>query len=352
MRWLTVAATLPVLALAGCGSEAAAPEPPASPAVFVIIDADRHGVIVADGGHHEYRGVRRDGTVVWRSPQAASAPDAVSCLARCPDALLSGNPAARDSATTPDPEPVLVVDGRRTPIGAAALRGQAKRQVLSAVGGDDFLVATGDGLDAYRPGAAPARFAVNGFRTSWQQTRDGRYGLAVTGGDDPDRADARWFTRDATGWRPAGAPVPVTGSSACLSADGGRAMVLGGRPAVLDRTGRSTPVGGFDFASDCALAATGGIVGSYGQTNAGMTAQLLAFDRDGRAVWRASVAGTARVTADPTAARVAYAAKGTATEIDLTTGRTVRTIGNAYAAAYDDTGTLVVADAQGSPRWL
>jgi hypothetical protein len=337
---------------AGCASPPPPPPPPQRPpAEFIVIDADPYGAIVADVQRSEFRGVTRAGTVVWRSPQAPTAPDARSCAGHCPDALLSGNADSRNAEENAGPQPVLIRGGRREPVGGAA-----QRTVLTA-DGDAYVVTSGGPggwtLDAVRPGAAPVHTAVPSPRVAWAQTADRRHGLAVVTTAGPARAAVLWFTRTATGWRPdPGAPVPVAGSGACLGPDGDRAMLLGGRPQVRFRDGHTRAVTDLDYVSDCGLAATGGIVGSYGQGAAGFSGQIRVFGADGSVTRRVDAHESVRVAADPHGARVAYATGGTTTEVDPVTGRVLRTIDDAFGARYDGAGDLVVLDHEGRPRWL
>lgn len=343
---------------AACASTGKPPGPPMRSVVeFIVIDADQYGAIIADTRRAEFLGVSRDGTVAWRAPQATDAPDAVACAGHCPAALLSGNAASQNADDIPDPPPVLIVGGHREPIGASTLPGRMKRHVLTATSTGDYVVTAGTPgkwtLDAVRRGTAVAHTPVPGARATWAETPDRRHSLAVVFDTDPNRSTAIWFTKTADGWRPdPGTAMPVVGSSACLASDGNRAMLLGGRPAVRFRDGHTQPVSEGEFVSDCAFAATGGILGSYGQDDRGMTAQIRVFGPDGSVTWRVDKRATARVTADPVSARVAYAIDGTATEIDSTTGHVIRTIPDAFGARYDGAGALLVVDGDGNPRWL
>ncbi|GID30002.1 hypothetical protein [Paractinoplanes brasiliensis] len=345
-------AVLALLLIAGCS---AAGERPVRPIEFVLIDADAHGAIIGDMRRAEFLGVARDGRVVWRAPQSGAAPDAAECATRCPDALLSGNAAAWNTDDVPDPPAELIRDGRREMVGGTALTGRVKRTVLTASSPRDYVVTAGGPgrwtLDVVRPGAAPVRVPVPGPRLSWAATADGRHGIAVATGADPARAAAVWFTRTTAGWQPDPRPTLVAGSAACLAPDGASAMLLGTRPALRSRDGARRLVTDLDYASDCGLAASGGIVGTYRQDSGGPAFRIRVFDADGTVVWRADSRGTARVTADPAGARVAVAVAGTTTEVDTTTGAVLRTVGHAFAARYDGAGDLVVVDGNGVPRW-
>lgn len=359
MRRLAAAALgLLLAATAGCTSTGTSPGPQKrSPIEFIVIDADPYGAIVADMRRAEFAGVARDGTVVWRSPQATAAPDASACAGHCPDALLSGNAAAQNAEGIADPLPVLIRDGRRAAVGGGALAGRVKRNVLVADDAGGYVVTAGGPgrwtLDAVRPGAAPVRTPVPGPAAAWAQTADRRHGLAVVATADPARSAAVWFSHTAGGWRAdPGAAVPVVGSSACLAPDGDRAMLLGGRPVVRTRDGHTRAVTDLDYVSDCGFAATGGILGKYGQDNAGVTARIRVFGPDGSVTRRVDSRTAVRVTADPAGARVAYTTAGKTVEIDPGTGGVLRTIDDTYGARYDAAGDLVVLDREGRPRWL
>jgi hypothetical protein len=93
-------------AMARARPTAAAPAPgtgvPRSAAI--IIDADPHGTIVLDG-RARYSVVRRDGTVALHQPTDTPELIAASCLARCPDAVLSAGIDAANSPDVADPDP-------------------------------------------------------------------------------------------------------------------------------------------------------------------------------------------------------------------------------------------------------
>jgi hypothetical protein len=356
-RPAAAALVLLLAATTACTSTGTSPAPPRSPVEFIVIDADPYGAIVADLRRAEFTGVTRDGTVEWRSPQATAAPDASACAGHCPDALLSGNAASQNAETIADPPPVLIRAGRRQPVGAGALAGRLKRTVLVADHEGGYVVTAGGPgrwtLDAVHPGAAPVRTPVPGPAAAWAQTADRRHGLAVVATADPARSAAVWFTHTAGGWRadPGGA-IPVAGSAACLAPDGDRAMLLGGPPLVRTRDGHTRPVTDLDYVSDCGFAATGGILGTYGQDNAGITARIRVFGPDGSVTRRVDTRAAVRVTADPASARVAYTGAGKTVEVDPGTGSVLRTIDDTYGARYDTAGDLVVLDREGNARWL
>ena len=324
----------------------------------MVVDADRYGAIVVDARGPTAIGVMRDGTVAWRSPLDPAAPIPVSCLARCPDAVLAVSAASAGSATVPDPDPVVIdADGRRAlavPAGspeAAAV----KRQVLAADSATDFVLATAGTagratITLHRAGEVH-RVPVGGARSTWAADAAGRHALVVTT-IAAARAEARWFVDSGAGWRPEGRTVPVTGNGSCVAPAGDRAIVLGQRPEFLDRGGSRTPVTDLGSVGTCAFAAAGGIAGELLQRPAGPLSRLRAFDATGAVTWSADVTREARVTADPTGARVAYVAGGELRELDPGTGAALRTLPGVEAAHYDGDGSLVAVTPTLEVTWL
>lgn len=333
-------------ALTGCGgSTTARTEGPQ----LALVDADAHGALVIDGRQRTATGIRRDGTIAWRSPFTDDSPLPVRCLDQCPNAVLSGSIGSFTSSTAADPEPVLVVDGRRLPVSTVAT---TKRYMVTAKAFDDLVVAAGDTTKSWleiRHGGATSRTAVGGPRTTWSESADGQHALAIThaGGGN----EARWFDRSADGWRLTGVSTPVTGTTSCVSTGGNRALLLAQRPAVLDRDGRQRHITDLAQAGTCAWAASGGILASLTQRNGVKQAQIRVVDDNGTVTFRADVTGEVRVSADPAAPRVAYAADGEVHETDPRAGHRLRTITQAQSAKYDGAGSLVVAHTDGAVAW-
>ncbi|HET8640721.1 MAG TPA: hypothetical protein VFM37_02220 [Pseudonocardiaceae bacterium] len=363
--WLVLAAAVVAVAAAtayaGPVRESRAANPSQEPRA-VLIDADEYGAIVIDGRERAAFGVNRDGSVAWRSDLQPTSPVPVSCLERCPDAVLSGSAASINSDDVADPDPVAIIDGRRRdlarPAGGGSQAAAVKRQVLAARTADDYLLATVDGagraqLVEYRSGALH-RVPVGGTRTTWATDASSRHALAVTT-IAAGRGQARWFDRTADGWRPAGPAIPVAGSGSCVAPGGRQAILLGQRPQLIDRHGGLVPLSGLNTAGTCAFAATGGIVGELLARPEGPRSRLRAFDSAGATTWAVDVAEAARVTADPARSRVAFVAGGKLRELDPRTGAELRTIPGTRAARYVG-GSLVVVTTAAAPvpalAWL
>jgi len=129
-------------------------------------------------------------------------------------------------------------------------------------------------------------------------------------------------------------------------------MLIGQRPALLDRAGGLKPVTQLNFASDCAWSSRGVLVTEYGVGLAGLTTRLELLTDAGETVWSAVVAGESGVTADPLSARVAYVDGDTAVERDAVSGTELRRVAGVRAARYDGDGGLVVVSPSGEVRWL
>jgi hypothetical protein len=323
--------------------------PAATPAA-VLIDVDPYGAILRDDRGH-YVGVTRDGATVWREPAGVKGFALVSCLARCPDAVLSTRPDTADAFAVADPVPRLVMGGQWTPLNTLA---GPTRRVLTATSAKELVVAGGDPtsgawLELRRPGTPVQRLGVGGFTSTWQRSADARRALAITVVANGN--EARWLTRTDQGWQPTGGTVSITGLAACLTPDGSRALLLGQRPAVLDHNGNQRPWTDLDSASVCAWAASGGIVAELAATMGGRRSRLRAFDNDGAVRWRLDVAEEASVTADPTSTRVAYLVGRTLHEIDTVRGIELRTIPGIQSGRYDANGDLVTIAEDGAIAW-
>lgn len=351
MRKFLTATTSLVAVVAISATGCAADEQPVDSAPAIIVDADSDGAILFDGREMAYLGVRRDGAVAWRAPVDAHAPTPSGCLARCPDAVLSGSAASANSGSMPDPTPVFVVDGQRRPADVSG----TKRGVLTAVGPADFVLSTGDDagqwwLEVHTGAKIVHRVPVEGFHTSWQESADRRHALAITTLAQGDHT-ARWFERGPAGWQPAATSIPVAGSTSCLQPNGDRALLIGQRPTVLDRGGGHAPVTDLELAGTCALAGVGGIVADLSQGTKGLRSDVRVFAADRGMVWRRAVAGEVAVSADPSSARVAYTARGELHELDTRSGAELRSLPGVRAARYDRTGHLVIWSTAGV-RWL
>lgn len=342
-----------VSACAPARNSVAPPDTPAGP-ILALIDVDAHGAVLMDGRDRTVRGVRRDGEVVWRAPLDNNAAVPVSCLATCPDAVLSGSAASMNDASVPDPAPVFMVAG--TPHALVGGTSQPrKRRVLSAERIDDLVLATTDDdgrswIELHRGGPVD-RIAVGGVRTTWSQSSNGRHGVAVTE-LAPGRAEARWFGRQPGGWWVTAGPMPVAGNGSCLTPDGDQAILLGQPPAILDRSGSASRVTDLATVGTCAFAATGAILASLTVRLAGKEAQVRVIDSSGRVTWATDVKHEVRVCADPTRARVAYVAEGILHELDTRTGAEIRTVRDVRAARYDELGDLVVLRSDLMLAWL
>src|SRR5262245_29011710 len=129
------AALVAAALIAGCGSEV--PHPAArreAPPPMIILGGDEFGAVILDGRDLTYRGVARDGDVVWQDATTARAAGIVSCLARCPDAAISSSLQSLNSPAAADPPPQLVVGGQMRPLATSA---DHKRYVLTARGPDE-----------------------------------------------------------------------------------------------------------------------------------------------------------------------------------------------------------------------
>jgi hypothetical protein len=315
-----------------------------------LVDADPHGAVLLDE-RGQYVGVTRDGTVAWREPAGVRAFSSVSCLARCPDAVLSASLHSANAAAVADPAPRLVAGGQWRSLDVPA---GTKRRILAADSGKEFVLAGGEPagggwIELHQPGTPVRRLPVGGFDSTWHPSADGRHALAITSlvGDN----EARWLTRTGQGWQPAGATMRVTGVAACVTPDGSRALLLGQRPAVLDRAGNQRPLTDLELAGACAWARSGGIVAELSATGQGPRSRLRVVDDKYVVRWQRDVAGAVRMTADPTGSRVAYQTDRVLHEIHTQRGVGLRTIPGVQAARYDANGDLVTIADDGAVTW-
>lgn len=346
-----VLATVVLGATAGCGGpspdhDATSGTPDATP---VLIDVDPYGAIVLDP-RGQYVGVTREGTVAWREPAGARRFGQVSCLARCPDAVLSASLDAINSVTVADPQPQLVTGGQWRSLDSVAGH---KRRILSATNAENLVLAVGDSapwrLEVHQAGMPVTRTPVDGFNATWNESGNGQHALAITSSQEGNLA--HWFARTDTGWRPDGTPTPVAAVQACVAPDGSRALLLGRHPVVIDRQGGQQPWTDLEMAGVCAWGASGGIVAELVRTTSGARSRLRAFDAAGVVNWRLDVAEEASVTADPTRSRVATRIGRVLHEIDPASGFELRTITGVLAARYDSRGDLVTVIDTGAVTW-
>lgn len=351
---IAIGMALLALVMVGCGEPGASSPPPTRPLEprLIVIDADPHGAVLLDGRDRMFVGLHRDGTVVWRAPFDLHTPVAVRCLDRCPDTVLSGSAASTNSPTVADPAPLFVVDGERQVIHGIE---RAKREVLTARGIDDFVLATSDDTGRWwielHQAETVERVEVGGFHTSWQESADGRHALAVTA-TEGENNEARWFARRNDVWRLMGTAAAVAGVTACVHPDGQRALLVGQRPTVLDQNGEQQPISDLDQAGMCAWASMGGIVVDLTHEVSGARSHLRVFDGAGRVTWQLDVVGEVLVSADPSAPRVAYVALGVLHELDPRSGAELRTVPGVKAARYDGDGSLVVVRSSEDVAWL
>lgn len=334
-----------VAAMAGCTGPAVTGGPAGPAPTVLLIDADSSGAILFHSSG--YRGVRRDGTTAWTLEVGPGEPEVVGCLATCPDAILSGNAEADNDAGAADPVPQLMLAGQRLDLDAPAA---LKRRILTADSRDDFVLARGDGRGVgwleLRRGDVVERVDLKGQRVAWSLSAGSATALSV------QAEEATWFERRQGRWSPAGPPAPVGGAGACVSPDGQRALLLGRRPALLDRAGALKPLAQLTFASACAWSARGVLVTEYGLRGNGVTTLLHLLTAAGRTVWTGSAAGESGVSADPRSARVAYVDGDSLVERDAVSGSERRRVPGVRAARYDGEGGLAVASAAGEVRWL
>jgi hypothetical protein len=246
----------------------------------LIIDADPDGAIIYDGKEKAYLGVRRDGSVAWRTPGGPDARVPAGCLARCPETTHS----------------------------------------------------------------------VGGTNISWRESVDGLRALRIT--RLPSGNHGEWFDLDPGGWRPAGLTIHVAGATACVGPDGQRALLVGQRPALVDRAGHQEPVTDLELAGTCALGSAGGIVADLFQAGGGLRSDIRVFGGEHAVTWRGEVAGETVVSADPLSHRVSYTSGGSLHELDSRTGGEVRVVAGVRAGRYDRTGVLVVVRSGGQVAWL
>jgi len=349
-----VAATL-VATVAACTRPSQRPAgTPGRPPTARLVAADPHGAVLLDE-RGQYVGVTRDGSIAWREPAGVRTYRVVSCLARCPDAVLSASLDAANAAAIADPVPRLVVGGQWRPLDALV---GTKRRILTAESVEEFVLAGGEPagggwIEMHHPGVPVRRLPVGGFDSSWQRSADSRHALVITSvvGDNVSGNEARWLTHTGPGWRPVGAVMRVTGVTACVTPDGSRALLLGQRPAVLDRDGNQRSLTDLDSAGACAWARSGGIVAELSAAGDGLRSRVRVVDDEDAVRWWQDVAGEVSVTADPTGSRVAYQADRVLHEIDTQRGVELRTIPGVQAARYDAHGDLVTIADDGAVRW-
>lgn len=185
-----------------------------------LLDADHHGAVI--GLRRSIVGVDASGRVVWRDREAARAGSRAVCVARCPDAILSGSLESLNDPTVADPPLRIHLGGELRVVEHSEL----KHRVIWARSLSDTVAVTGDAERVRFEFASPAATTRSGpiedvgtsMFTNPRQTRGWTYSL--TG----DSATLRWLERRQGSWRLRG--KPLEGADVCASFNLKRALIL------------------------------------------------------------------------------------------------------------------------------
>jgi len=172
-------------------------------------------------------GVDARGRIVWRDRKAARTKDRGVCLARCPDAILSGSLKSLIDPNVADPALRIHVAHRLTLVGHPELK---RRVIWARSPGDTVSV---DAEQVRLEFASPTETTLSRpigdvgtvMLTDPSQRRGWTYSLtgpAVT---------LRWLKRGRGRWHIRG--KPLTGADACASFDVRRALILRRRPLLV-----------------------------------------------------------------------------------------------------------------------
>lgn len=276
----------------------APPVSSASAVRYVLIGADSHGSVVLDTATNTIVGYDSDGKAVWTSAYGRDGLARASCLAHCPDAVLSA---------------------------AGEGEGGASAAVTWQLGGTYQSERTGGRVNKVVYAAASSGLAVIGETDRHGrpvvELRDrphssvhvrlvrGRGDVGVVATPDlsrgflvtPSAAYPRlhtltWLRRGSRGWRIT-QTATVNATSGCISATGGRAVLIGATTQLLpfgSTAGGALPVA---HASSCAFDQAGPVVLASSGATQDIRTEVLQFDLSGTLRWKQSFAGVYSLSA-------------------------------------------------------
>jgi hypothetical protein len=341
---LTLTAVLGAACTANPTSEAESP--PASQ-IWVILDADSHGVVLLgarSGAPDVLRGVDRAGNPSWeRNDLAASLPSVV-CRVQCPAAVAS-------SGTVTGVDLAMTMLGQTT---AAAPALDPNASVLSALG--DAAVQETRSSDtavtlALTSSSAREDLTISGVRTTWRASNDNRTAMALVGDATGSTYAVRTFHRGAT-WEPTAWAGKSNTLFGCTGAGGRQIVVSDPQPALIDlQTGKRVPIGGLESGGDCAFTSDSAVVAQYELRDTVHHSVLVTTDLTGAVSWRQEYDSEVPIRADLGGQGFLTLPPGKMQERD-SRGALLQSVDDVGDARYDEAGDIVLVNSSGNVRWI
>ncbi|PRX52680.1 hypothetical protein B0I32_13177 [Nonomuraea fuscirosea] len=313
---MALTAVLAALPTAGCG-----PAPVTGPQPARLLAVSHGGAVLYAPETGLLTGYGRSGTQVWQDRDAAAYGVEVTCLAECPDAVVSQIP----TEEAPPLRPFLLSGTGRAPFPVSPA---AHAHVLSARSAGDAVVEETDDagrtwIRVVRPdGSERLPVTHRGFR--WVESTDGTAAFAYPWKTGAPQDHLLRFARDANGWRRTerGPSLAETCVAVAIALKG--ECVTGGRAAAV-------------------VTRTATIGGRFHTTVTGLRA-------DGGTAWRRDFVAETGVTAHPSDDVIGFADGGTFTALD-TAGDIAWTKDGVLTARFTAGGELVTLTQNGRVEW-
>jgi hypothetical protein len=333
-----VAALIVAWRVQGRAGSSAAPASPPDDVRYVLVGADSHGSVVLDTASRTFTGYDSHGAAVWTYPTGRASVGMASCLAHCPDAVLSGDRAAFGAASGSG-RPVRWQLGQTQLSeqaghgGAAAIKTvyAAASPGLSLLGGTDR-----GGQPVIELRDRPRRSVYLPIQRDAAQaaviaTPELAAGFVLTPSPTYRRLhDLDWIVRGARGWH-VSQQATVDAWAGCISADGKLAVLIGSRTQLLPFGSTGGGALAVRHAASCAFDRAGPVVIASAGTPQDTRTELAQFDPIGRLLWKQTFAGVYSASAVPASSSVVLYGQGRYVALDGS-GQVDKT-GSAQAAA-------------------
>lgn len=354
-RTVPILTTLTLLA-AGCTAPTTQSDPdPAAQSRrserFLLLAATSDGAVALDVAAAKLIGFDRSGARVWTDENGPANGSGVVCLARCPDAIVSGP----GSADGPAPSPVLITATTMTPFPVPSA---VRQRVLSARSATDAVIeetdAAGSGWLRIIRGHTSERVALPAPGVVWAESPDAKLAVTFPATAAAAKSTITWYAHDGSGWRPTGEQVDRGRLWEACVADGGAVALVTGWDAalLLDRTRRVKLRTDLPAPGECAVGLRSGAVTQRSVDDRGQVRTMIrGIDLDGAQTWTRDYESEALVAVSPSGDHIAIVNDLT---LDLIgkTGKGTRTIRGVRAARFTATGELVTANVHGNVEWL
>jgi hypothetical protein len=350
------ALTLLTLLAAGCTAPATRADSEPAPAFrrserFLLLAATSDGAVALDVAAARLAGFDRSGARVWTDERGPKNGSSAVCLARCPDAIVSGI----GTTSGPSPAPVLITSTTVAPFPVPAA---AQQRVLSARSATDVVIeetdAAGNGWLRIIRGQAIDPIALPSPGVIWAESPDGTFAVAFPAAAAARKATITWYRHDGSGWQPTAERLDRGQVwDACVAEGGAVALVVGRDAALLlDRTRRVKLRSDLTAPGECAIGLRSAAIVQRSVDDRGRVRTMIrGIALDGTQTWTRDYESEAFVAVSPSGDHIAIVHDRTLDLIDKA-GKVTRTIPGIRAARFTAGGELVVADVDGGVDWL